>query len=74
VPDPSLPPIRNDGPEGDGEGDADAGATEGGVGMANLRSRLQILHGDRSALELRRAAAGGAEVVEVVVRLPYTEA
>jgi len=59
--------IQNDGPELDG----DAGATHGGVGIANLRSRLQILHGDRSALELRHADAGGTEVV---VRLPYTEA
>jgi sensor histidine kinase YesM len=59
--------IRNDGPELDG----DAGANHGGVGIANLRSRLQILHGDRSALELRHADAGG---MEVVVRLPYTEA
>ena len=59
--------IQNDGPEIDG----DAGATHGGVGIANLRSRLQILHGDRSALELRRANSGGTEVV---VRLPYSEA
>jgi len=59
--------IQNEGPELDG----DAGATHGGVGIANLRSRLQILHGDRSALELRHTDAGGSEVV---VRLPYTEA
>jgi signal transduction histidine kinase len=59
--------IRNDGPELDG----DAGATHGGVGIANLRSRLQILHGDRSAIELRHADAGWTEVT---VRLPYTEA
>src|SRR5262245_11368135 len=59
--------IQNDGPERDG----DADATHGGVGIANLRSRLQILHGDRCALELRHADAGGTEVV---VRLPYTEA
>ena len=30
-----------------------------GVGLANLRTRLQILHGKDSALELRRADAGG---------------
>ena len=59
--------IQNDGPARDG----DADATPGGVGIANLISRLQILHGDRSALQLRHADAGGTEVV---VRLPYTEA
>jgi sensor histidine kinase YesM len=59
--------IRNDGPARDGDGEA----THTGVGLANLSSRLQILYGDRSALQLRHAEAGGTEVV---VRLPYTEA
>ena len=59
--------IQNDGPVRDGDEDA----AHVGVGIANLRSRLQILHGDRSALQLRHAAAGGTEVL---VRLPYTEA
>jgi two-component system, LytTR family, sensor kinase len=42
-----------------------------GVGIGNLRTRLRILHGDRSELQLRRVAAGG---VEVVVTLPFQEA
>jgi two-component system, LytTR family, sensor kinase len=71
--------IQNDGParsvdpdvnpEVDSQRDADA--THGGVGIANLRSRLKILHGDRSALQLRHADAGGTEVL---VRLPFIEA
>jgi LytS/YehU family sensor histidine kinase len=46
-------------------------ATHTGVGIGNLRTRLQILHGNDSGLELKRANAGG---VEVVVTLPFTEA
>jgi two-component system, LytTR family, sensor kinase len=42
-----------------------------GVGIRNLRTRLQILHGDDSELQLRCADPGG---VEVVVRLPFREA
>jgi len=45
--------------------------THTGVGIGNLRTRLQILHGTDSGLQLRRADAGG---VEVVVTLPFTEA
>ncbi|MGC1729578.1 MAG: histidine kinase [Steroidobacteraceae bacterium] len=41
-----------------------------GVGIGNLRTRLQILHGSQSDLQLRRVEAGGAEVV---VTLPFTE-
>jgi two-component system LytT family sensor kinase len=41
------------------------------VGLGNLRTRLQILHGDRSELFLQPAEAGG---VEVVVTLPLHEA
>ncbi len=41
------------------------------VGLGNLRTRLQILHGDRSQLLLQPAAAGG---VEVIVTLPLQEA
>jgi len=65
--------IENDGPARDGNVEA----AHVGVGLANLRTRLRILHGDRSALELRPrsrargdADAGGAEVL---VRLPYQE-
>jgi LytS/YehU family sensor histidine kinase len=59
--------IRNDGPEPDGDGEG----AQGGVGIANLKSRLGILHGDRATLELRCVDGGGTEVV---VRLPYAEA
>jgi two-component system LytT family sensor kinase len=41
------------------------------VGLGNLRTRLQILHGDRSELLLQPAEAGG---VEVIVTLPLQEA
>jgi two-component system LytT family sensor kinase len=39
-----------------------------GVGLGNLRTRLHILHGDESGLELRQAEGGG---VEVLVTLPF---
>ena len=45
--------------------------THTGVGIGNLRTRLQILHGTESGLQLRGANPGG---VEVVVRLPFREA
>ena len=45
-------------------------ATGGGVGLVNLRTRLQILHGDASGLQMRRAGADG---VEVVVTVPLKE-
>lgn len=41
------------------------------VGLGNLRTRLQILHGGRSGLLLQPAQAGG---VEVIVTLPLREA
>ena len=41
------------------------------LGLANLRTRLRILHGNDSELELRRATSGAAEVV---VTLPLREA
>ena len=41
-----------------------------GVGLANLRTRLQILHGDASELQMSSAGADG---VEVVVTLPLKE-
>jgi two-component system, LytTR family, sensor kinase len=56
--------VYNDGPEEDFD------ATNIGVGIGNLRTRLQILHGDQSALTLRRHDADG---VEVVVTLPLRE-
>jgi len=59
--------VYNDGPwvPEDLEGAPD------GVGLGNLRTRLQILHGDRSALRLQPAERGG---VDVVVTLPFREA
>jgi hypothetical protein len=55
--------VSNDGPCTQ----EDLDATRTGVGLANLRSRLRLLHGDRSELVLKRA---GDEGVEVVVTLP----
>jgi len=49
----------------------DRQATHTGVGLANLRTRLRILHGEESELHLTRAASGEAEVV---VTLPFREA
>jgi signal transduction histidine kinase len=48
----------------------DLDATRTGVGLDNLRSRLQLLHGDRADLVLRHARGEG---VEVVVTLPLKE-
>src|SRR6516162_2843307 len=59
--------VYNDGPSLP----TDWEATQTGVGIGNLRTRLQILHGNESELQLRRANPGG---VEVVVTLPFTEA
>jgi two-component sensor histidine kinase len=50
---------------------ADWQPAQGGVGLANLRTRLEILHGHDSELQLRRAGPGG---VEVLVTLPFREA
>jgi two-component system, LytTR family, sensor kinase len=49
----------------------DAPTSHTGVGLNNLRTRLRILHGTQSQLQLTRAASGEAEVV---VTLPLTEA
>ncbi len=59
--------VYNDGPCA--EEDFDAART--GVGIGNLRTRLQILYGGRSELTLRR---GDPDGVEVVVTLPLVEA
>jgi LytS/YehU family sensor histidine kinase len=59
--------IYNDGPPLT----VDWQATQSGVGIGNLRTRLQILHGNESELQLRCAEPEG---VEVVVRLPFREA
>jgi two-component system, LytTR family, sensor kinase len=59
--------VYNDGPDSS----RDWQTTRTGVGISNLRTRLQILHGDNSELKLSRAATGA---VEVVVTLPMKEA
>jgi two-component system LytT family sensor kinase len=59
--------IYNDGPDFP----TDERATRPGVGISNLRTRLQILHGTESELQLKHADTGG---VEVVVTLPLKEA
>jgi len=46
-------------------------ATRAGVGIGNLRTRLQILHGNQSGLQLKPVAGQG---VEVLVTLPFMEA
>jgi two-component system LytT family sensor kinase len=56
--------IYNDGPDSP----TDWPATRTGVGINNLRTRLEILYGKESELQLKHAQAGG---VEVVVRLPF---
>jgi two-component system, LytTR family, sensor kinase len=58
--------VYNDGPSVP----ADWQATHTGVGIGNLRTRLRILHGDESELQLKRSATGA---VEVVVTLPLRE-
>jgi two-component system, LytTR family, sensor kinase len=56
----------------DGSDSPEQWQTQGsGVGLANLRTRLQILHGDAAELQMKRAGADG---VEVVVTLPLREA
>ena len=59
--------IYNDGPDFPPEGQA----TRTGVGISNLRTRLQILHGNESDLKLNHTDTGA---VEVVVSLPLKEA
>ena len=58
--------VYNDGPSLP----ADGQVTNNGVGLGNLRTRLQILHGAGAGLQLRNADPGG---VEVVVTLPFKE-
>ena len=54
----------------DGPGFPDDWRTRGdGMGLANLRTRLKILHGDAADLDMQRAGSG----VEVFVTLPLQE-
>jgi hypothetical protein len=56
----------------DGSNSSEEWRTQGaGVGLANLRTRLQILHGDAAGLQLNRVGADG---VEVLITLPLREA
>lgn len=59
--------IYNDG----ADSPTDWQAARTGVGISNLRTRLRILHGEESELQLQHAGAGG---VEAVVTLPLKEA
>jgi two-component system LytT family sensor kinase len=59
--------VSNDGPTVA----TDEPAAQTGVGLNNLRTRLRILHGEESELQLRLAQTGEAEVV---VTLPLREA
>jgi two-component system, LytTR family, sensor kinase len=59
--------IYNDGPSLP----ADWQATHTGIGIGNLRTRLNILHGSEFELQLRDADTGG---VEVLVTLPLKKA
>ena len=58
--------VYNDGPDLPTHGQA----IRTGVGISNLRTRLQILHGTESELKLNHADTGA---VEVVVSLPLKE-
>ena len=49
----------------------DGNARHNGVGIANLRARLGLLHHDNFDLQLRNVPSGG---VEVTVTLPFREA
>jgi LytS/YehU family sensor histidine kinase len=49
---------------------ADWAATRAGIGLSNLRTRLQILYGNRFELNLRNPDTGG---VEVLVSVPVGE-
>lgn len=59
--------VYNDGPDFV----ADWESKGAGVGLANLRTRLHIMHGDAADLLVRNVAGGG---VEVVVTLPLADA
>ena len=54
--------VYNDGPDFP----ADADTTHTGVGLRNLRTRLQILHGDRTELQLKHIDTGAVEVTIVL--------
>jgi LytS/YehU family sensor histidine kinase len=59
--------VYNDGPSFR----KDWATNSGGVGLANLRTRLQILHGSAADLAM---APGGSDGVQVIVTLPLKDA
>ena len=63
--------VSNDGPSLPAEWDADAQTARPGIGMSNVRTRLQSLYGDAFELSMRNQDAGG---VEVSVSLPFAVA
>jgi sensor histidine kinase YesM len=57
--------------DNDGPGlPADFEATRNGIGIANLRTRLQILYGSQGSLSLRNQDGGG---VRVSISVPLAE-
>jgi len=58
--------VSNDGPNVPAQWDT----TRGGIGLSNLRARLEILYGGGFELDLRNVSTG---VVEVRVLLPFKE-
>ena len=54
--------VYNDGPDFP----ADTKATHTGVGIRNLRTRLQILYGERAELQLKHTDSGAVEVTVVL--------
>jgi Histidine kinase len=53
---------------GPGVDSAPNGAVVSGVGLANIRNRLQLLFGTRASLSIANADLGGCEIM---IRLPY---
>jgi signal transduction histidine kinase len=63
--------VEDDGPGFAAAGAAGAASTTapgGGLGLANTRERLALLHGERASLECGEARAGGGQVR---IRLPW---
>ncbi len=63
--------VSNDGPSLPVDWDADGEMAGSGIGMSNVRTRLQSLYGDAFELSMRNQDAGG---VEVSVSLPFAVA
>ena len=63
--------VSNDGPSLPVGWDDDGETARPGIGMSNMRTRLQSLYGDAFELSMRNQDAGG---VEVSVSLPFAVA